>query len=41
MTIGAGCSNAIMNWIFGDSSNSFTIATSMEEVKKSFRQRII
>ena len=34
MTIGAGCSNAIMNWIFGDSSNTFTAATLMEEAKK-------
>ena len=34
MTIGAGCSNAIMNWIFGDSSNSFTLATTMEKLKE-------
>ena len=27
MTIGAGCSSAIMTWVFGDSSNNFTLAT--------------
>jgi len=34
MTIGAGCSNAIMNWIFGDSSNSFTLGASMDVIKE-------
>ena len=34
MTIGAGCSNAIMNWIFGDSSNSFTMATEIDVIKE-------
>ena len=34
MTMGAGCSNAIMNWIFGDSSNSFTLATQIDIVKE-------
>ena len=30
MTIVAGCSNAIINWIFSDSSNNFSFATEIE-----------
>ena len=36
MTIGAGCSNALKAWIFGDSSNNFTFATEIEVIKKFF-----
>ena len=34
MTIGAGCSNSVMNWIFGDSANSFTLGTEIEAIKE-------
>ena len=34
MTIGAGCSNSVMNWIFGDSANSFTLGTEIDAIKE-------
>ena len=34
MTIGAGCSNAIMTWIFGESSNNFSFSTEIELMKE-------
>ena len=34
MTIGAGCSSSVMNWIFGDSANSFTLGTEIDAIKE-------
>ena len=40
MTIGAGCSNALKAWIFGDSSNNFTFATEIEVIKEFFGKEL-
>ena len=40
VTLGAGCSNAAMNWIFGDSSNSFSLATQLETVKETLGKEL-
>ena len=34
MTIGAGCSSSVMNWIFGDSANNFTLGTEIDAIKE-------
>ena len=40
MTLGAGCSNAAMNWIFGDSANSFSLAAQIKVIKQIFGQEL-
>ena len=35
VTIGAGCSSALVTWIFSDSSGSFSYATEIEEMRET------
>ena len=40
MTIGAGCSNAAINWIFGESSNNFSLASQIDIIKEVFGKEL-
>ena len=40
MTICAGCSNAAMNWLFGDTSNNFSLAAQIDVIKEIFGKEL-
>ena len=41
MTICAGCSNAAMNWLFGDTSNNFSLAAQIDVIKEIFGKELL